>query len=344
MFREPGALLPRVRLAHCGRRAPPAGSGARACAPSTFEADALTGIPSLTRYAWVSIAAAVATISLKFGAYLLTGSVGLLSDAMESLVNLAAAVMALAMLTIAARPPDEDHAYGHGKAEYFASSFEGALILLAAASIAWTAVRRLLAPQAVEEPALGIGIVAVASLVNWGVARMLLRAGRRYQSIALEADAHHLMSDVWTSAAVVVGVAAGALTGWRWLDPVLALLVAANIVRIGVGLMRRSALGLLDTALPESERAEIERILATYEADGVHYHALRTRQAGAWRFVSVHVLVPGAWTVQRGHEMLERIEGHIRGAFPATTIFTHLEPLEDPVSFDDLRLERRDGV
>jgi cation diffusion facilitator family transporter len=300
----------------------------------------LTDARSLTRFAWLSIAAALVTIGLKFGAYLITDSVGLLSDALESLVNLAAAVMALAMLTLAARPPDEEHAYGHGKAEYFASSFEGALILVAAASIAYTAVRRLMEPAPVQDAALGIGISIVASLVNLGVARMLLRAGRRYRSIALEADAHHLMTDVWTSAAVVVGVGAAAFTGWSWMDPVLALLVTVNIMRIGVQLMRRSALGLLDTAVPEDERASIVRILDAYRPQGVEYHALRTRTAGARRFVSVHVLVPGAWTVQHGHELLEHIEAEIGAVIPAVTVFTHLEPLEDPASFDDIRLER----
>ena len=296
---------------------------------------------TLTRFAWVSIAAAVVTITLKFGAYLVTDSVGLLSDALESLVNLAAALMALAMLTLAARPPDEEHAYGHGKAEYFASSFEGALILLAAASIAWTSVRRLMEPQAVEEAVLGVTIAAVASLVNLGVARMLQRAGRRYHSIALEADAHHLMTDVWTSVGVILGLLAARATGWQWLDPVLGLAVAVNIVRIGVSLMRRSALGLLDTALPEEERAAIARILQAYaDSDGLEYHALRTRQSGARRFISVHVLVPGAWTVQRGHELMERIEGEIREAIPFSNVLTHLEPLEDPVSFADMRLER----
>ena len=301
----------------------------------------MTERPSLTRYAWLSIAAAVVTIALKFGAYGVTGSVGLLSDALESLVNLAAALMALAMLALAERPPDEEHAYGHGKAEYFASSFEGALILLAAASIAWAAVGRLLEPRAVDEPWLGIAAAVVATAVNLGVARMLLRAGRRYGSITLEADAQHLMSDVWTSIAVVAGIAVAALTGWRWIDPVLALMVAANVVRIGVDLMRRSALGLLDTALPEDERARIAAVLERWAAaEGVEFHALRTRQAGARRFVSVHVLVPGAWTVQRGHDVLERIEAEVREALPACTVFTHLEPLEDPVSFDDVRLER----
>lgn len=296
---------------------------------------------TLTRFAWVSIAAAVVTITLKFSAYLVTDSVSLLSDALESLVNLAAALMALAMLTLAARPPDDEHAYGHGKAEYFASSFEGALILLAAASIAWTSVRRLMEPQPVEDAVLGVTIAAVASLVNLGVARMLQRAGRRYHSIALEADAHHLMTDVWTSVGVILGLLAARATGWEWLDPVLGLAVAVNIVRIGVSLMRRSALGLLDTALPEEERAAISRILQAYaESDGLEYHALRTRQSGARRFISVHVLVPGAWTVQRGHELMERIEGEIRDAIPYSNVLTHLEPLEDPVSFADMRLER----
>ena len=294
----------------------------------------------LTRFAWLSIAAALVTIALKFGAFLITGSVGLLSDALESLVNLAAALMALAMLALAARPPDEDHAYGHGKAEYFASSFEGALILVAAASIAWSSVMRLMDPQPVREPVVGIAISAVASVVNLGVAGMLLRAGRRYRSIALEADAHHLMSDVWTSVGVMVGVGAVAITDWEWLDPVIALVVALNVVRIGVGLMRRSALGLLDTAIPEKDRAAVLRVLDAYAAEGAQYHALRTRQAGMRRFVSVHVLVPGAWTVQRGHELLERIEDEIRAAVPDSTVFTHLEPIEDPVSFEDVRLER----
>jgi len=294
----------------------------------------------LTRFAWLSIAAALITIALKFGAFLITQSVGLLSDALESLVNLAAAVMALAMLALAARPPDEDHAYGHGKAEYFASSFEGALILVAAASIAWSSVMRLMDPQPARDPVIGIAISAVATVVNLGVAGMLLRAGRRYRSIALEADAHHLMTDVWTSVGVMVGVGAVAITDWEWLDPVIALVVALNVVRIGVGLMRRSALGLLDTAIPEQDRAAVLRVLDAYAAEGAQYHALRTRQAGMRRFVSVHVLVPGAWSVQRGHELLERIEDEIRAAVPDSTVFTHLEPIEDPVSFEDVPLER----
>lgn len=298
---------------------------------------------SLTRFAWLSIGAAVSTIALKGGAYLLTGSVGILSDALESLVNLAAAVMALAMLALAARPPDEEHAYGHDKAEYFAGGFEGALILFAAGSIAFAAVRRLWEPEPLGDVGLGLAITVVASAVNWAVARVLFRAGERHGSITLEADAQHLMTDVWTSVAVVVGVGMAALTGWERLDPLIALVVAANVVRSGIILMRRSALGLLDTALPGRERAAIEEVLHRYLPQGVEHHAVRTRQSGVRRFVSVHVLVPGDWTVQRGHELLEEIEAEIRDAIPTSTVFTHLEPIEDPISWEDVQLERRNG-
>jgi cation diffusion facilitator family transporter len=297
----------------------------------------------LRRYALISIAAAVATILLKGGAYRITGSVGLLSDALESVVNLAAATVALIALSIAARPADEEHAYGHGKAEYFSSGFEGALILVAASSIAVAAVARLLEPRPVEEVRLGLAISLVASAINFGVARMLFRAGRQYQSITLEADAQHLMTDVWTSAGVVLGVAAAAATGWHRLDPLIALAVALNVVRIGVDLLRRSLLGLLDTALPEAELARIGAILNAHRAGGVQYHALRTRQAGSRRFVSFHILVPGEWTVQRGHDLLEEIEEEIRAGIPRTTVFTHLEPLEDPISWADTLLERDGG-
>lgn len=295
---------------------------------------------SLTRFAWISIAAAVSTIALKGGAYFLTGSVGLLSDALESVVNLVAAFMALAMLTLAARPPDEEHTYGHDKAEYLATGFEGALILIAALSIGVTAGQRLIDPRPIDQAGLGLMMLVVASIINLGVARVLLRAGRRYRSIALEADAHHLMTDVLTSAGVLVGVGAVAVTGWNRLDPLIGLAVAAHIIRSGVQLMHRAALGLLDTALPEEERATIREILERYGSQGVQYHALRTRQAGVRRFVSMHVLVPGGWTVQRGHHLLEEIERRIRAAVPASTVFTHLEPLEDPVSWEDTRLER----
>ncbi len=295
---------------------------------------------SLTRFAWLSIAAAVVTIAMKAGAYFLTGSVGLLSDALESLVNLAAALMALGMLTIAARPPDEEHAYGHNKAEYFSSGVEGALILLAAASIGYTAIDRLFHPQPIEQVGLGLIISVLASLVNFGVARVLFNAGKRYKSITLEADAKHLMTDVWTSGGVLVGVGAVALTNFQWLDPVIALVVAANIIWSGVQLVRQSALGLLDTAWPADERTVVTQILDSYSTQKVKYHSLRTRQAGARRFMSVHILVPGAWTVQRGHNLLEEIEAKIRQTTPEVTVLTHLEPLEDPVSFEDRNLDR----
>jgi cation diffusion facilitator family transporter len=298
---------------------------------------------SLTGYAWLSIAAAVATIALKGSAYLLTGSVGLLSDALESVVNLAAGAVALAMLALAARPPDDDHAYGHGKAEYFASGLEGALIIGAAVTIGVAAVPRLFAPQPLEQAGLGLMLAAVAGVINLVVARVLLAAGRRHGSITLEANARHLMADVWTSAGVIGALVATSLTGWFRLDAIVALAVAVHIVYSGYQLLRRSALGLLDTALPERDLAAIEEVLAPYRRDGIEFHALRTRQGGARRFVSVHVLVPGHWSVQRGHELLEEIEGAVRLKLARTTIFTHLEPIEDPVSFEDRGLERRPG-
>jgi cation diffusion facilitator family transporter len=297
--------------------------------------------PSLMRYAAISIFAALVTIAMKGGAYWMTGSVGLLSDALESLVNLLAALVALGALAFAERPEDDEHAYGHTKVEYFASGFEGALILVAAVTIAVTAGLRLLDPQPVEAVGIGLAIVLVASLLNLVVARVLMRAGRRYGSIVLEADAQHLMSDVWTSAAVIVGVGIAATTGWYWLDPVLALLVAVNIVRIGFDLLRRSASGLLDTSLPGRERESIVAVLRGFEGEGVQFHALRTRQAGSRRFVSFHILVPGEWSVQRGHDLLEQIEDRVREVLPNSSVFTHLEPLEDPISWEDTRLERR---
>lgn len=298
---------------------------------------------SLTRFAWLSIGAALLTIGLKSGAFLLTGSVGLLSDALESLVNLVAAIAALIALTVAARPPDEEHAYGHDKVEYFSSGFEGALILVAAGGIALTALPRLFDPQPIEQAWLGIGVSLVASALNFGVARVLLAAARRYHSITLEADSEHLMADVWTSLAVLAGVVLVALTGWLWLDPLIALAVALNIVRSGVLIIRRSMLGLLDTVLPVGEQAAVQEVLMRQQALGVQWHALRTRQAGARRFVSVHILVPGSWSVQRGHTLLEQIEADMRAVVPNLNVMTHLEPLDDPVSFADTALDRDAG-
>jgi cation diffusion facilitator family transporter len=300
----------------------------------------ITNRSSLTRFAWLSIAAAVLTIALKAGAYLLTGSVGLLSDALESVVNLVGALMALAMLTIAARPADEEHDFGHSKAEYFSSGVEGTLILLAAASIIATAIPRLITPKPLEQVGLGLGVSVVASLVNLFVSQVLLRAGKQHHSITLEADARHLMTDVWTSVGVLAGVGLVALTGWARLDPIVACLVAANIIWAGAGIVRKSVLGLMDTALPMEDRNKLQKALEPYTQLGVQYHALRTRESGARKFISLHVLVPGQWTVLRGHRLLESIEADIRHALPGVTMFTHLESLTDPASWEDTSLDR----
>ncbi|RPH50666.1 MAG: cation transporter [Desulfobacteraceae bacterium] len=295
---------------------------------------------SLTHYAWISIAAAVATIILKSIAYLLTGSVGLLSDAAESLVNLLGSCIVLAMLTIAARPPDEDHLFGHDKAEYFACGAEGILILIAAICIGYTAANRIINPRPIEQACTGLVVSAVAAMINYMVARTLLSAGKKNNSVTLEADAHHLMTDVLTSIGVIGGVAAVALTGLQILDPVIALCVACYIVWTGFTLVRNSVLGLMDSAMPDHKCKEVTTVLDKYKSRGIRFHALRTRQSGARCFVSVHVLVPGAWTVQQGHELLEELEADIRGAVPHVTIFTHLEPIEDPVSEQDIELDR----
>ncbi len=294
----------------------------------------------LTKFAWLSIGAAILTIALKTTAYILTGSVGLLSDALESIVNLVGAVMALAMLTIAARPADEDHAYGHTKAEYFSSGVEGTLILIAAISIIATSIPRLITPKPLEQVGLGLGVSVAASLANLIVALILLRASKKYNSITLEANAHHLMTDVWTSVGVLAGVGLVVLTGWERLDPIVAFIVAGNIIWSGFRIVRMSALGLMDTALVVEEQNLVKNVLNSYTKNEVEYHALRTRQSGARRFVSVHILVPGKWTVQRGHRLLESIEADIRKVLPNVTVFTHLESLNDPASWDDTSLDR----
>ncbi len=294
-----------------------------------------------TRFAWLAIATAVVTISLKYAAYLLTGSVGLLSDALESVVNLVAAVAALLALSVASREPDEEHTYGHAKAEYFSSGLEGMLILVAAILIAWSAIPRLLDPVDIESVGAGVVVSTAASALNLGVAMMLMRASKQYRSITLEASARHLLTDVWTSVGVLVTVVAVATSGWARLDAIIALVVAANIVWTGSGLIRRSMLGLLDTAIPADDLRILTEILGRYEEPGtVQMHALRTRQAGARRFVSFHVLVQGDWTVDEGHRLVEQIEGDIRHVLPNTTVFTHLEPIDDPVSWADDGLDR----
>ncbi len=298
---------------------------------------------SLTRFAWLSIGAAVVTIGLKLVAYRLTGSVGLLSDAIESLVNLLGGIMALAMLTVAARPADKDHQYGHGKAEYFSSGVEGTLIILAALSIGYTAVGRLVTPKPLERIGLGLVVSVLASLVNLGVALLLLRVGRKNQSITLEANAQHLLTDVWTSVGVVVGVGLVAVTGWERLDPLVALLVAANIVWTGIGIIRRTTAGLMDAALGPEEQASVRKVLQAYGAQGVQFDCLQTRQSGSHRFVSVIVRVPGEWTARRSHELLEQVENDIRRALSGASVITHLEPL-DALDAKGLPGHGNDGV
>jgi cation diffusion facilitator family transporter len=296
---------------------------------------------STRRYAVLSIVAAVLTIGLKLGAYLLTGSVGLFSDAAESAVNLVAAVAALWALLYAARPPDEDHAFGHDKAEYFSSGLESALILLAAGWIGVTALDRFTDPQSLQNVGIGLSITLVATAINGGVALIILRAGRRLRSITLRADAQHLLTDVWTSLGVVLGIATVELTGWLVLDPLIGLVVAANILWTGVRLLRDTAQGLLDRALPPEDREVIVKVLSRYEDEGIRFHALRTRASGPRRFISMHVLVPGGWTVQRGHDLSEQIERDLAAVLPQSTFFIHIEPSEDPASFADQSLDRR---
>ena len=285
--------------------------------------------PNLTRFAWLSIAAALATITLKLVAWKLTGSVGLLSDALESLVNLAGALMALAMLTISSRPADKNHPFGHDKFEYFSSGVEGSLILVAAVAIAWTAVERILSPHPLEQVGVGLVVSVVASLINLGVALVLVRAGKRHQSITLEAGGKHLLTDVWTSGGVVLGVGLVEITGWQVLDPVVAILVAVNIVRVGVGIVHASVMGLSDVAIPESDQELIRQKLAPWVKDGVSYHALRTRQAAGRQFVSFHLWVPGAWTVRQGHDVAEAMAVGIREVLPRAQVISHLEPEGD---------------
>jgi len=302
---------------------------------------AAAAVRSARSYAGLSIAAALVTIALKGAAWKLTGSVGLLSDAAESVVNLAAALIALWALTVAEKPPDPTHDFGYSKAEYFASGAEGFLILAAAFGIAIAAWERWQNPAPITDAWTGVAVATVASAINGAVAFLLLRAGNRLRSITLRADAHHLLTDVWTSIGVVAGIGLVALTGWLRLDPLIAFAVAVNIVWTGWKLVRETGLGLLDTALPEPERREVTAALIPFQEQGILFHAIRTRTAGTRRFVSMHVLMPGTWTIQRGHDLAEEIEAAVRGKLPGAHVFTHLEPREDPVSWDDRGLDRK---
>lgn len=295
-------------------------------------------------YIMLSVVAALATMTVKFLGYFLTGSVGLFSDAAESVVNLAAALVALWAITLAARPADEEHTYGHSKAEYFSSGLEGALIFVAALIIAVEAIPRLMHPQPLEQVGLGLAFSVTGAVINRMLAWFMLRAGKQQRSVALQADARHLFTDVWTTVGVLVEVAFVAITGWYILDPIVALLVTVNIIWTGTRLLHATGLGLLDTTLTKEDREHVEMILNRYRGQGIAFHALRSRQAGSRRFVSFHVLVPGTWTVLKGHRLCEAIELTIRDALPETTVFTHLEPLEDPLSFADQTLDRVSGA
>ena len=298
---------------------------------------------SLTRYAWLSIAAALSTIALKSYAYWLTNSVGLLSDALESLINLVAAIFALIALTLAAKPADDDHAYGHDKIEYFSSGAEGVMILLAAISIAYSAWERIHNPQLIQQLDLGLTISFVATLINLIVARILIAAGKKHHSITLEADGRHLLTDVWTTVGIIAGIGTLAVLqwldyeGWEILDPIIAILVAVNILYAGISLIRRSFAGLMDGSLNKDELETIKKVLDDFvQQYGIEYHALRTRYSGSQRFLSVHILVPGDWTVQKGHDLLELVEDKLRNQFDRIDIDTHLEPVEDIVSWQHL--------
>lgn len=296
----------------------------------------------LRKIMYLSIATAVVTILLKFYAYLVTDSVGLLSDALESLVNLFAAIFALIMLNLSERPADEKHEFGHSKAEYFSSAIEGALILVAAFSIIYSAIPRIILPAELENVGVGLLFSLLASLLNLIVGLILIRNGKKHKSLVLEADGKHLMTDVWTSVGVIVGILLVRLTGWLILDPIIAILVALNIVYTGYKLISRSASGLMDAAIPDDELQKITSYLDSLKEEHITYHSLMTRAAGRRKFVSLHLLVPGKWTVKQGHDFADTVERTIENMFEEpTTVSTHLEPIEDPSSMNDIGIDRK---
>lgn len=291
---------------------------------------------------YLSIAAAVVTILLKFTAYKVTGSIGFFSDALESIVNLLAAVFGLIMLHVSEKPADEGHEFGHSKAEYFSSAIEGSLILLAAFSIIWSAVPRLIHPIALENINIGLLFSVGASLVNLAVGQMLIRNGKKSKSLLVEADGKHLMTDVWTSAGVIAGILLVKFTGILILDPIIAILVALNIVYTGYRLISRSTNGLMDASISETEIDQVKKYLDSLKEKDITYHSLMTRQAGQRKFISFHLLVPGAWTVQQGHENADIIEETIEDMFDEpVTVTSHIEPVEDPASLKDIGIDRR---
>jgi cation diffusion facilitator family transporter len=290
---------------------------------------------NLAKFAWMSIVVSVVVFGMKMAAWWATGSVGLLSDALESTVNIVAAVVALFALRTAMKPADKLHHFGRGKAEYFSASIEGFMILLAALIIVYTAVERIITPRELEQIGWGLTISTVAALINGGAALILLRAGKLHRSPVLVADGKHLMTDVWTSAGVIVGVGLVVVTGWNRLDGIVALAVGLNIIVTGVNLLRSSTAGLMDKALSDEDHLKIVKVLTKYESDEVKFHELQTREAGRQRFVSMHVLVPGAWTIQKGHDLSEELEADIIAVLPNTLVTTHVEPLEDERSWAD---------
>lgn len=292
------------------------------------------------RVIWLSIGASIVTLILKFGAYFLTGSVGLLSDAAESLINFTTAVIALVALTVASRPADADHAYGHEKAEYFSSGVEGTLILVAAVGIVWAAFERFLHPTDLKNLDLGIGVALLASAINFGVARILLKAARDHDSITLEADAKHLLTDVWTSVSVVVALVIVNVTHWQILDSLAAALIALNIVWAGIDLLKRSMQGLMDYTLPAEELAKIETILRAHQEEFSSYHALRTRKSGSQRFIDLHLLVPGEISVKAAHDLCEAIEAEMRAVLGHASITVHVEPAEDAAAWETMENSR----
>lgn len=291
-------------------------------------------------YAKYSIVASLATLVLKLGAWWLTGSVGLMSDAAEGLVNLTAGILALSALTIAMRPADDDHSYGHGKAEYFSSGAEGVLIILAAIGIVWAAVARFMTPAPLAHLGWGILIALVASAINYVTATSMLRAARRFDSITLEADAKHLLTDVWTSTGLVVGLSILVFVpeSWHILDPIIAMIMALNIIKTGVELLRRSASGLMDLALPKEEVQTVLAAIRKHGGEKAEFHGLRTRKAGSRRFIDFHLLLPGKLTVKESHDITEAIEEAIHETFPKMQITIHVEPLECGKSWDGDRV------
>lgn len=295
--------------------------------------------PNLRKYAWLAIATAVVTMLLKAGAWAITGSVGLLSDAAESTVNLVAAIVALVSLSIAARPPDAGHHFGHTKAEYFSAALEGIMVFVAAASIIYVGIERLIHPRPLESLGIGLAISMVAAVLNGIVGQILIRVGTRYRSITLRADGKHLMTDVYTSGGVLVGLGLAWFTGWNWMDPVVAILVGVNILFTGYRLIAESTSGLMDASLSPEDNAKIQAILDAHMEPGrIEFHAVRTRESGSRQFMEMHMLVPGEWTVQRGHDAMENLIEEIVAQFPSIHVTGHLEPIADPRSYQDMEL------